>query len=68
MTLARAAIVNGGFDAASAAATEALRDAPANSPDEARARLYQNAARIFLDGSDSALANLNALAKLGPFG
>ena len=66
LTLARAAIVNGGFDAASAAATEALRDAPANSSDEARARLYQNAARIFLEGSDSALANLNALAKLGP--
>jgi chemotaxis protein MotC len=66
LTLARTAIVNGRFGVASAAATDALREAPANSPDEARARLYLNAARIFLDGSDSALANLNALPKLDP--
>lgn len=66
LTLAKASIVYGRFDAASAAAADALRDAPANSQDEARARLYQNAARIFLDGSDSALANLNTLAKLDP--
>ena len=65
LTLARTAIVNGRFDAASAAAADALRAAPANSPEQARARLYQNAARIFLDGSGSALADLNAFAKLG---
>lgn len=62
LTLAKAAIVNGRFAATSAAASEALRSAPPNSSEEARARLYLNAARIFSDSYDSALANLQRLA------
>ncbi len=61
LTLARAAIVNGRFAAASAAATEALRSVAPNGAEEARARLYLNAARIFSDGYDSALTNLQGL-------
>ena len=66
LTLAREALVNGKFDAASVPATQALSDAPANSPETARAQLYLNAARFFVEGSDSALANLNGLRRLGP--
>ncbi len=62
LTLAKASIVNGRFKAASAAASEALASASPNSPEEARSRLYLNAARIFSDGYDSALANLQGLA------
>ena len=62
LTLARAAIVNGRFKAAFAAATEALRGARPNSSDETRARLYLNAVQIFSDGHDSALANLQGMS------
>lgn len=62
LTLSRAAIVNGRFKAASAAAAEALRGAPSNSRDEARAQLYLNAVQLFSDGHDPALANLQGLA------
>ncbi len=62
LTLARAAIVNGRFDAAAAAATEVLRGAPPNGSDEARARLYLSAGRIFSDAYDSALADLQGVA------
>jgi chemotaxis protein MotC len=62
LTLAKAAIVNRRFVAASAAASEALRSAPPNSPAEARARIYLNAARIFSDDYDAALANLQGFA------
>jgi chemotaxis protein MotC len=66
LTLAREALVNGKFDAASVPATQALSDAPAYSLETARAQLYLNAARFFVEGSDSALANLNGLGRLGP--
>lgn len=62
LTLAKASVVNGRFKSASAAASEAQRSAPPNSQEEARSRLYLNAARIFSDGYDSALANLQGLA------
>jgi chemotaxis protein MotC len=62
LTLAKASIVNGRFKAASAAATEASLSASPNSQEEARSRLYVNAARIFSDSYDSALANLQGLA------
>jgi chemotaxis protein MotC len=62
LTLARAAIVNGRFKTASAAATDALRGAPMNRRNEARARLYLNAAQMFSDGHEAALANLQGLS------
>ena len=62
MTLAKAAIVNARFDAASAAAAEALKSVTPDSVDEARGRLYLNAARLLSDGYDAARADLQALA------
>jgi hypothetical protein len=61
LTLAKAAVVNARFDAASAAAAEALRGARPESPEQARARLYLDAGRIFSDGYDAALADLQGL-------
>jgi chemotaxis protein MotC len=62
LTLARAAAVNGRFAAAAAAAGEALRTATPGGPEEARARLYLDAGRIFSDGYDAAAADLHAIA------
>ena len=62
LTMAKAAIVNGRLSAASAAAAEALRGAPPNSLEEARARLYLSTARIFTDSYDVALAALQSIA------
>jgi chemotaxis protein MotC len=62
LTLAKASVVNARFDAASAAAAEALRGARPESPEEARAHLYLDAGRIFSDGYDAALADLHGLA------
>lgn len=62
LTLAKAAIINARFDAAASAGAEALRGAPANSQDEARARLYLDAGRLFSEGYDGARANLQSLA------
>ncbi len=62
LTLAKAAIVNARFDAASAAAAEALKSASPDSVDEARARLYLDAGRLISDGYDAARADLQAIA------
>ena len=58
----RPAIVNARFDAARAAAAEVLRGAAADSQDEARARLYFDAGRLFSDGYDAARADLRGIA------
>ncbi len=62
LTLAKAAVVNARFDAASAAAAEALKNASPDSVDEARARLYLDAGRLISDGYDAARADLQAIA------
>ena len=62
LTLAKAAIVNARFDAASAAAAEALKSAAPESVDEARGRLYLDAARLLSDGYDAARADLQTIA------
>jgi chemotaxis protein MotC len=61
LTLAKTAIVNARFDAASAAADEVLRGAAPGSPDEGRARLYLDAGRLLTDGYDAARADLQAI-------
>ena len=50
LTLAKAAIVNARFEAASAAAAEVLKSVPPDSVDEARGRLYLDAGRSALRG------------------
>ncbi len=62
LTLAKAAIVNARFDAASAAAAEALQGVAPDSVDETRGRLYLDAARLLSDGYDAARADLQAIA------
>lgn len=62
LTLAKAAVVACRFEAAFAAATEVLRDAPPNGPDEARARLYLTVAQVFSQGGAPALAGLQGLS------
>jgi hypothetical protein len=61
LTLAKTAIVNARFDAASAAAAEALKSASPDSVDDARARLYLDAGRLTSDGYDAARADLQAI-------
>lgn len=61
LTVARAALVGGKIAMADVAASKALTLAAADSPDEARGRLYQAAARSLTDQYDSALALLQAL-------
>ena len=61
LTLAKAAIVNARFESAAAAASEALRNTPANSADEARGHFYLDASRLFSDGYDAARADLQAI-------
>jgi chemotaxis protein MotC len=62
LALAKATIVNGRFEAAAAAAAEALRGARPDSAEEARSRLYIAAVRILSDGYEAALADLKSLA------
>jgi chemotaxis protein MotC len=62
LTLAKSAVVNGRFDAAAAAATEALEGAGADSPEAMRARLYLAASRMFSDAYDAAAADLRTIA------
>ena len=62
LTLAKAGIVNARFDAARAAAAEVLRSVAADNQDEARARLYLDAGRLFSDGYDAARADLREIA------
>jgi chemotaxis protein MotC len=62
LTLAKAAIVNARFDAASAAAAEVLKSVSPDSVDEARGRLYLDAGRLLSDGYDAARADLQTIA------
>jgi chemotaxis protein MotC len=62
LTVAETAVVFARFDAAAAAATEVLRSSHPDSADEARARLYVDAGRIFSGGYDAAIADLRGLA------
>jgi chemotaxis protein MotC len=62
LTLAKSALVNARFDAAAAAATEALEGVSAESPEAMRARLYLAASRMFSDAYDAAAADLRTIA------
>jgi chemotaxis protein MotC len=62
LTLAKSAVVDGRFDAAASAATEALEAAGADSPEAMRARLYLAASRMFSDAYDAAAADLRTIA------
>src|SRR5271166_275409 len=62
LTLAKAAIVNARFAAASAAAAEVIKSAPKDSLDEARGRLYLDASRLLSDEYAAARADLQAIA------
>jgi chemotaxis protein MotC len=62
LTLAKAAIVNARFGAASAAAAQVLKSAPKDSLEEARGRLYLDASRLFSDGYAAARADLQTIA------
>ena len=62
LTIARAEALNGKFPVAGAAAGEALRDAPSDSADEARAKLYQGAAQILTPDYDNGVAELQGVA------
>jgi len=61
LTLARASALNARFDAAAAAAGEALRAAAPGGAEEARARLYLGAGQIFSDRYDEAVADLRGI-------
>ena len=60
--LAKSAIVDARFDAAAAAASEALEGAGADSTEVMRARLYLAASRMFSDAYDAAVADLQTIA------
>ncbi len=62
LTLAKSAVVNARFNAAAAAATEALEGAAGDSPEATRARLYLAASRMFSDAYDAAAADLRTIA------
>jgi chemotaxis protein MotC len=62
LTLAKSAVVNARFEAAAAAATEALEGVVADSPEAMRARLYLAASRMFSDAYDAAVADLRTIA------
>jgi chemotaxis protein MotC len=62
LELAKSAVVNVRFDAAAAAAREALESAPPDSPEGMRARLYLAASRMFSDAYDSAVSDLQTIA------
>jgi len=62
LTVARAEMLNGKFPVAGAAAGEALSDAPRESADEARGKLYQGAAQILGPEYEDGLALLQSVA------
>lgn len=67
LDMARSALISAKFEAAAAAATEALEGSPADSPEATRGHLYLAASRLFSEAYDAALANLQTLSasKLG---
>ncbi len=62
LTIARAETLNGAFAVAGLASGEALREAPGDSVDEARGRLYEAAARILTPEYDDGVAELRSVA------
>jgi chemotaxis protein MotC len=62
LTVARAETLSGKPAVAAAAAAEALNGAPTDSADEARARLYEGAARILTADYDAGVAELQTIA------
>jgi chemotaxis protein MotC len=62
LTIARAETLAGKPAVAAAAAADALNGAQPDSPDEARAKLYEGAARILTPDYDAGLAELQAIA------
>jgi hypothetical protein len=62
LALAKSGLINARFTAAGAAATEALEGSKADSAEAMRARLYLAASRLFSDGYDAAIADLQALS------
>jgi len=62
LTVARAETLSGKPAVAAAAAAEALNGAPPDSADEARARLYEGAARILTADYDAGVAELQTIA------
>jgi chemotaxis protein MotC len=67
LAIARAQILSGKTEVASVAAREAMRDTPAGTADEARARLFSGAAQIVTSGYDAGVATLRGVdrSKLG---
>jgi chemotaxis protein MotC len=61
LAIARAALVGGKIAMADVAATKALTLAQADTPDEARGKLYQAAARSLTDQHEVAIAQLQAI-------
>jgi chemotaxis protein MotC len=61
LTIARAALVAGRIAMADVAASKALTIAQPDSPDEARGKLYQAAARVLTDQRESGIAQLHAI-------
>jgi chemotaxis protein MotC len=63
LTVAREETVNGQFAVAGVASGEALQEAPGDSVEEARGRLYEASARIMTPEYDSGLAELQSVAE-----
>jgi chemotaxis protein MotC len=63
LTVARAEAIDGKFAVASAAAGEALQEAPSDSVQEARGKLYQASARILTPEYDQGLVELQSVAE-----
>lgn len=62
LTIARAEALNGKFAIAGLASSQALQEAPSDSPDEARGRLYEAAARILTPEYEDGVAELQSIA------
>jgi chemotaxis protein MotC len=62
LTIARAEALDGQFAVAGVASGEALQEAPSDSEDEARGRLYEAAARILTPEYDNGVAELQSVA------
>lgn len=63
LTIARAEAVNGKFAVAGIASGEALQEAGSDSPEEARARLYEASAKILTPEYDNGVAELRSVAE-----
>jgi chemotaxis protein MotC len=63
LTIARAEAVNGKFGVAAVASGEALQEAPSDSPEQARGRLYEASARILTPEYDNGVAELQSIAE-----